>query len=90
MAGARAGLAGERSGLFLEQIRIIKEMRYADKQRGRPDILVRPRYGVWENGLYALQRIRNVMNRNQLCVVPPRIISFKVNKFRYQQALRCP
>ena len=21
---------------------------------------------------------------------PPRIISFKVNKFRYQQALRCP
>ena len=49
VAGARAGLAGERSGLFLEQIRIIKEMRYADKQRGRPDILVRPRYGVWEN-----------------------------------------
>ena len=49
VAGARAGLAGERSGLFLEQIRIIKEMRYADKQRGRPDLLVRPRYGVWEN-----------------------------------------
>ena len=49
VAGARAGLAGERSGLFLEQIRIIKEMRYADKQRGRPDFLVRPRYGVWEN-----------------------------------------
>lgn len=49
VAGARAGLAGERSGLFLEQIRIIKEMRYADRQKGRPDLLVRPRYGVWEN-----------------------------------------
>ena len=49
VAGARAGLAGERSGLFWEQIRIIKEMRYADKQRGRPDLLFRPRYGVWEN-----------------------------------------
>ncbi len=30
VAGARAGLAGERSGLFMEQIRIIKEMRDAD------------------------------------------------------------
>lgn len=27
VAGKRAGLAGERSGLFMEQIRIIKEMR---------------------------------------------------------------
>lgn len=27
IAGRRAGLAGERSGLFMEQIRIIKEMR---------------------------------------------------------------
>ena len=70
VAGARAGLAGERSGLFLEQIRIIKEMRYADKQRGRPDFLVRPRYGVWENVAYALQHIRHVMSRKQLCVVP--------------------
>jgi hypothetical protein len=23
-------------------------------------------------------------------ISPPRIISFKVNSFRYQQALRCP
>ena len=49
VAGARAGLAGERSGLFLEQIRIIKEMRNVDKQRGRTDVLIRPRFGVWEN-----------------------------------------
>ena len=33
VAGKRAGLAGARSGLFMEQIRIIKEMRDADKLR---------------------------------------------------------
>ena len=31
VAGARAGLAGERSGLIMEQIRIVKEMRDADR-----------------------------------------------------------
>jgi DNA (cytosine-5)-methyltransferase 1 len=49
VAGARAGLSGERSGLFMEQIRIVKEMRNADKSRGRAGIAVRPRYCVWEN-----------------------------------------
>ena len=49
VAGKRAGLAGERSGLFMEQIRIIKEMREADVLRGRTDDDVRPRYGIWEN-----------------------------------------
>ena len=49
VAGARAGLDGARSGLLLEQIRIIKEMRNADKARGRADISVRPRFCVWEN-----------------------------------------
>ena len=34
VAGKRAGLDGERSGLFMEQIRIIKEMRDADIKRG--------------------------------------------------------
>lgn len=34
VAGARAGLAGARSGLFMEQIRIIKEMRTAEQERG--------------------------------------------------------
>ena len=47
--GTRRGLAGNRSGLFNEQIRIIKEMRDADKKRGRTDEFVRPRYAVWEN-----------------------------------------
>mgnify|MGYP005801571757 CR=1 FL=1 len=49
MAGKRAGLAGERSGLFMEQIRVIKEMRQADEQRGRSADHVRPRYMCWEN-----------------------------------------
>lgn len=49
VAGARAGLAGERSGLFMEQIRVIREMRDEDKRNGRTAQSVRPRYGVWEN-----------------------------------------
>lgn len=48
-AGKRAGLLGERSGLFMEQIRIIKEMRERDKSAGRTGVMVRPRYMVWEN-----------------------------------------
>lgn len=49
LAGKRAGLAGARSGLYMEQIRIIKEMREADVLRGRATVDVRPRYMVWEN-----------------------------------------
>ena len=48
-AGKRAGLAGARSGLFMEQIRVIKEMREHDKRLGRAGELIRPRYMVWEN-----------------------------------------
>lgn len=49
IAGKRAGLAGARSGLFMEQVRIVKEMREADKRYGRTGDMVRPRYLVWEN-----------------------------------------
>lgn len=42
IAGKRAGLAGERSGLFMEAVRIIKEMR--DKSGG-----LYPTFAVWEN-----------------------------------------
>ena len=50
VAGKRAGLAGERSGLFMEQMRIVKEMRERDvREFGRTGYLVRPRYLVWEN-----------------------------------------
>ena len=47
VAGKREGLDGERSGLFMEQIRIIKEMRNAAITRS--DEYIRPRYAVWEN-----------------------------------------
>ena len=49
IAGKRAGLEGERSGLFMEQIRIIKEMRQNDRLSGRTAELIRPRFMVWEN-----------------------------------------
>ena len=42
VAGKRAGLDGERSGLFSEAIRIIDEMRYATHG-------IYPRYAIWEN-----------------------------------------
>lgn len=46
-AGKRAGLAGARSGLFMEQIRIIKEMREHDRRdNGRTDEHIRPRWMV--------------------------------------------
>lgn len=49
VAGNRKGLDGERSGLFMEQIRIVKEMRKHDREMGRPDEFIRPRFMVWEN-----------------------------------------
>ena len=45
----RTGLQGARSGLFMEQIRLTKEMRDADLLRGRSGQSVRPRYFCWEN-----------------------------------------
>ena len=49
VVGKRAGLKGERSGLFMEQVRIVREMRERDRARGRTGYMVRPRYMVWEN-----------------------------------------
>lgn len=49
VAGKRKGLAGERSGLFMEQIRIVKEMRAHERGNGKTDVDIRPRYMVWEN-----------------------------------------
>lgn len=49
IAGDRKGLSGDRSGLFMEQIRIVKEMRDADRKRGRTALSVRPRWMCWEN-----------------------------------------
>ena len=47
VAGLRKGLAGERSGLFMDQV--VKEMRAEDERRGVSDDFIRPRYLVWEN-----------------------------------------
>ena len=49
VAGARAGLVGARSGLFMEQMRIVREMRLAEKARGRESVNIRPRWMCWEN-----------------------------------------
>lgn len=49
VAGKRAGLAGARSGLFMEQVRVVKELRERDRENGRSGVLIRPRYMVWEN-----------------------------------------
>lgn len=49
IAGSQRGLSGERSGLFMEQIRIIREMRETSERTGRTDIDVQCRYAVWEN-----------------------------------------
>lgn len=61
IAGKRAGLAGARSGLFMEQVRIVKEMREADKRNGRTGNMVRPRFLVWENvvGAFSSNRGRD-------------------------------
>ena len=50
VAGKREGLAGARSGLFMEQIRIIKEMRTEDaRANNNLGRYARPRFMVWEN-----------------------------------------
>lgn len=53
VAGKRAGLEGERSGLFMEQIRIIKEMRQSARDRVWTNDV--GRFLVWENvaGVYS-------------------------------------
>ena len=49
VAGNRAGLSGARSGLFMEQVRLVKEMRNAERLRNRAALDIRPRFMVWEN-----------------------------------------
>lgn len=46
-AGKRAGLSGERSGLFMDAVRIIKEMR--DATGLESGLNARPRFAIWEN-----------------------------------------
>ncbi len=85
VAGKRAGLAGERSGLFMEQIRIIKEMRENDRRNnGRSGVDVRPRFMVWENvfGVFSsnkgedfravLEEIVKVKDKDAIIPEPPK------------------
>ena len=57
IAGHRGGFADPRGTLFFEIARLTAAKR--------------PAYLLLENVPYALQRIRHVMNRNQLCIAPP-------------------
>lgn len=86
VAGKRAGLAGERSGLFMEQIRIIKEMRNETGQlrMRRADEHIRPRFMVWENvyGAFSsnkgedfrcvLEEIVHVKDKDAIIPEPPK------------------
>ena len=83
VAGKRAGLDGERSGLFMEQLRIVKEMRECDRQYGKSDEFIRPRFMVWENvpGAFSsnksedfrvvLEEIAKVCDKDAVIPMPP-------------------
>ena len=50
VAGLQKGIHdGERSNLFFQAVRIIKEMRDKDARTGRTNEHIRPRFAVWEN-----------------------------------------
>ena len=84
VAGKRAGLDGERSGLYMEQIRIVKELRDNDKRNGRSGVDVRPRYMLWENvpGAFSsnkaedfrivLEEIAKICDENAVIPMPPK------------------
>jgi DNA (cytosine-5)-methyltransferase 1 len=77
VAGKREGLNGDRSSLFFEAVRIVKEMREATNGR-------KPRYIVWENvpGAFSsnggddfravLQEIVGIKDRDAVIPGPPR------------------
>ena len=57
--GDKTGIKGLKSSLFYQAFRIIQEMRAAT-------VNLYPAIAVWENVLYVLQYIRDVMNCKQL------------------------
>lgn len=77
IAGRRAGLAGERSGLFMEAVRIIKEMRSSTNG-------LYPTFAIWENvpGAFSsnngedfravLEELARVEQSNAVIPGPPR------------------
>ncbi len=49
VAGSRTGIHGEKSKLFFEMIRIVKEMRCESERQGKTGTDIQPRYLLWEN-----------------------------------------
>ena len=49
VAGKRRGLCGKKSNLFMEMIRIIKEVRKNEINKGRKNEEIKPRILFWEN-----------------------------------------
>lgn len=77
----KKSLEKTRSGLFVEQIRIIKEMRKDQEERGIPRELIKPRFFVWENVSGAFSSNKGEDFRQVLC----RIISVVEEKFDVPQ-----
>ena len=81
VAGKRAGLDGERSGLFGEVIRITKEMRERERRDGRSGNDIRPRFWCWENvpGAFSSNRgedFRTVLESVARIIEPTAVIPF--------------
>lgn len=49
IAGNREGLAGEQSGLFMEAVRVIKEMRSVEHFTKSNEPIRYPKFAIWEN-----------------------------------------
>ena len=85
VAGKRAGLDGERSGLFMEQIRVTKEMRdYDERCNRRSGEHIRPRFFIWENvpGAFSsnrgedfrivLEEVAKIVQKDAVIPMPPK------------------
>lgn len=83
IAGKRVGLSGNRSGLFMEMIRIIKEMREIESKTKFEEKEIKPRILLWENvpGIFSSnkgQDFRTVLE--QICRIKDETISISMPK----------
>ena len=84
VAGNQQGLEGDQSVLFVEQLRVIKEMRERDARSGRTGEFIRPRFMVWENvpGAFStnkgqdfrkvLEETAKVVDKDAVIPMPPK------------------
>lgn len=90
IAGNRAGLSGERSSLFMEMIRVIKEMRENDRKKGKSDTEIRPRILLWENvpGVFSSNKgedFRRILE--EICKIKDKTISIPMpSKGKWQKS----